>query len=237
MIAHVWSSGESLTLDPASGVRGDSVVTTKYNDFDKLRWLGNKPASRFQIHSTRESGRWVCVEARARLNTPGEKDGLNQLWIDGRLESERRNLDWRGSYDDYGINAVFLEAYWNRGSPVDQSRWIDDFVISTKPIGPIVAPRDPVIVKTVHRGPGTQRAWELELADSEDGKDIVWRSEPVQGGDRVRVGDDSGKFVGALAGKQRLDPDTVYFARVREQTDTWSDWSPWHQPFRTAHED
>ena len=96
MIAHVWSSGEALTLDPATGVRGDQVVTTRYNDFPNLRWLGNKPASQFRLHSTQESGRWVCVEARAKLNTPGKKDGLNQLWIDGRLEAERKNLDWRG---------------------------------------------------------------------------------------------------------------------------------------------
>ena len=89
MIAHVWSSGEALTLDPATGVDGDRVVTTRYNDFDNLKWLGNKPTSKFQLHSRKESGRWVCVEARAKLNTPGESDGLNQLWIDGRLEAER----------------------------------------------------------------------------------------------------------------------------------------------------
>ena len=145
MIAHVWSSGESLTLDPASGVRGGEVVTRRYNDFSRLRWLGNKPASRFRIHSTEESGWWVCVEARAKLNSLGEKDGINQLWIDGRLEAERRGLNWRGTFDDRGINAVFLEAYWNRGSPVDQSRWIDEFVVSTQPIGParVSAESDP----------------------------------------------------------------------------------------------
>ena len=52
----------------------------------------------------------MCVEARAKLNTPGQKDGLNQLWIDGKLETERRNLDWRGTFTERGINAVFLEA-------------------------------------------------------------------------------------------------------------------------------
>lgn len=99
MIAHVWSGeGASLTLDPASGVRGDRVVTTRYNDFANLHWLGSKPSSRFQFSSPEEGGWWVCVEARAKLNTPGKKDGINQLWIDGKLEAERKNLDWRGSY-------------------------------------------------------------------------------------------------------------------------------------------
>ena len=121
-----------------------AVVTTHYNDFGNLRWLGNKPAAKTQLY-TDELGRWVCVEARAKLNTPGKKDGVNQLWIDGRLEAERTNLDWRGSYTKHGINAVFLETYWNKGSPVEQRRWLDNFVISTKPIGPVVASRTPTL--------------------------------------------------------------------------------------------
>ena len=176
MIAHVWSSGEALTLDPATGVRGDQVVTTRYNDFPNLRWLGNKPASQFKLHSTEESGRWVCVEARAKLNTPGKKDGLNQLWIDGRLEAERKNLDWRGSYTGHGINAVFLETYWNDGSPVTQSRWIDNFVISTKPIGPVVCPRNPVLIKTPYHGPGKMETWQVEVASAD--QDEPWSGNP-----------------------------------------------------------
>ena len=232
MIAHVWSSGEALTLDPATGVRGDKVVTRKYNDFEMLKWLGNKPASKFKLHSTEESGRWVCVEARAKLNTPGQKDGLNQLWIDGRLEVERRNLDWRGSYTGHGINAVFLEAYWNSGSPVTQSRWIDNFVISTEPIGPVVCPRNPVLIKTPYRGPGQQQAWEAEVAIEIE--HVVWRSNLLTESERVRVGKDTGSFLGQFSGKDSLDASHVYYVRVRQQSGTgvWSDWSEWHQPFR-----
>lgn len=61
-----------------------------------MKWLENKLVSGFQIHSARESGYWVPVEARARLNTRGKSGGINQLWIDGRLECERRDLDFRG---------------------------------------------------------------------------------------------------------------------------------------------
>jgi len=236
MIAHVWSSGEALTLDPASGVRGDRVVTTKYNDFPNLRWLGNKPASQFKLSSAAEAGRWVCVEARAKLNTPGKKDGLNQLWIDGRLEAERKNLDWRGSYTQHGINAVFLEAYWNQGSPVDQSRWIDNFVISTQPIGPVVCPRNPALLKTPYRGPGTQQAWQIEIAADADGSACVWKSRPLATPDRTTVGADTGEFLGPLAGKTQLDPQRGYYVRVRQQSraGVWSAWSPWHQPLRTS---
>ena len=237
MIAHVWSSGESLTLDPASGVPADSdyVITTKYNDFDNLRWLGNKPVSEMKISSTEESGWWVCVEARAKLNTPGKSDGENQLWIDGRLECERTGLDWIGSYTGHGINAVFLEAYWNDGSPVDQSRWYDNFVISSQRIGPVVTPVNPVLYKTAYSGPDTQQAWEAEIASDRQGSRVVWRSGAVTAGDSVRVDQASGTFAGSLAGRVSLAEGTTYYTRVRQQSSSgvWSDWSRWHQEFLT----
>jgi hypothetical protein len=235
MIAHVWSStGGSLTLDPVRCVDGDRVRTTKYNDWAGMKWLGNKPVSEFPIHATEESGYWVPVEARARLNTPGKRDGLNQLWIDGRLECERRDLDFRGSYVKHGINAVFLEAYWNKGSPVTQSRWYDNFVISTKPIGPVVCPPNPVAIKTPYRGPGEAGGWELEVAADCEGRAVVWRSKRLPPGDRVKVDAAGGGFEDQLAGKDALESGKVYFLRVRQfgAGGAGSDWSRWHQPFR-----
>ena len=240
MIAHVWSSGEALTLDPASGVQNDrtvttQIVTTRYNDFPNLHWLGNKPASQFKLHSTEEAGRWVCVEARAKLNTPGKKDGLNQLWIDGRLEAQRENLDWRGNYTGHTINAVFLETYWNAGSPVTQSRWIDNFVISTRPIGPITCPRSPVLIKTPYQGPGKQATWQVEIAPDNHGDTPVWRSNRLVTAQRIKVDENTGTFLGPLKGRTRLAASTIYFFRVRQQSDTgqWSAWSPWHQSVKT----
>ncbi|MBD3676518.1 MAG: hypothetical protein HUJ26_23655 [Planctomycetaceae bacterium] len=238
MIAHVWSSGEALTLDPATGVRNGKVVTTRYNDFSNLKWLGNRPASQFKLHGDDGRGWWVCVEARAKLNTPGKKDGLQQLWIDGRLEAERRNLDWRGDFTERGINAVFLEAYWNDGSPVDQSRWIDEFVISTEPIGPVVCSTTPELIKTPYRGAGNLRAWQIEVSADAEGRDVVWKSGDLTAEQRVTIEADRGDFVGSHQGRTDLKSDQDYFSRVRQQSDEgeWSDWSPWHQPFRTTND-
>lgn len=169
MIAHVWGSGDGVTLDPASGVRDGSVVTRMYNDFRRLRWLGNNPGSPFRIHAPEEAGRWVAVESRARLNAPGKSDGLNVLWIDGLFQTDRRDLDWVGDYTGHGINAVFLEAYWNRTSPVTQSRYFDEFVVSTKPIGTVFAPSNPELVRTSREGPGSGGPWEVEVAVRLDG--------------------------------------------------------------------
>jgi hypothetical protein len=239
MIAHVWSgANNSLTLDPARGVDGqtDQVKTTKYNDFDNLVWLGNKPSSEFKIFSTDESGYWVLVESRAKLNTPGENDGINQLWIDGRLEAERLNLNFRGSYTKHGINAVFLESYWNTGSPKTQGRWFDNFVISTRPIGPVVCPANPTLHKTPYCGPGELAEWEVELASDCNDGDVVFKSIKLKETEKVTIGQGTGSFSGSLAGKSSLEPGETYFCRVRQKsTDSgrseWSDWSRWHQEF------
>jgi len=139
MIAHVWrgSGNQSslLLIDPASGTDpAGNLITTGYNDFTNLRWLGYKPGLS-PIMAAESFGKWHCIEAHAKLNDPGKNNGIFQLFINNNLEVETTTLNWIGSYSDYGINAVFFENYWNNGSPVDQTRYFDNLVISTKPIG------------------------------------------------------------------------------------------------------
>jgi len=210
-ILHVWSGkGATLTLDPARGVRDGQVVTTKYNDFGNLKWLGNSPSGGFPIHATEESGRWVCVEARLKLNTPGKKDGYGALWVDGVLDAERTGMDFRETYEARSINAVMLEAYWNEGSPADQYRWYDDFVVSTKPIGPVTAGAKPKLLLT------TSAACDVELASDPKGAKTAWASKAGEAKD------------GQVVVSGKLEAGTTYFCRVRKAGGAWS---PWHQPF------
>lgn len=140
MIAHVWSDappGQNfLALDPASGVLPgtDLVVTTKYNDFPNLRWLGRVRGAT-PLFRPEGLGRWYCIEIRVRLNDPGLPNGEFEMWIDGEPEAAQSLLDWRGLFDDYGINAIFLENYWDEGAPREQERYFDNLVVSTGPIG------------------------------------------------------------------------------------------------------
>jgi len=141
MIAHVWSgaarggAGTHLVIDPASGVGPDgTLATTAYNDFDNLRWLG-LASSKTPIFEAPHRGRWWCVEAHVTLDDPGRSNGSFRLWIDGTLQAERIGLAWLGPFQEYGLNAVFVENYWNAGSPVAQERYIDNLVVSTEPIG------------------------------------------------------------------------------------------------------
>lgn len=140
MAAQVWSGGQAsnwnyLMIDPASGTDSAGTLrTTTYNDFANLRWLG-AARSQTPIFDSSHVGQWYCVEAHARLNDAGQSNGTFDLWINGNPEAARSGLNWVGSFSAYGINAVYLENYWNNGSPVAQARDMDNFVVSTSRIG------------------------------------------------------------------------------------------------------
>ena len=236
MIAHAWgadskTASNAITLDPVSCVEGRQVKSTKYNDWNGMKWLGNSPPGTFQLAT---ADWWVCVEMRTKLNTPGQSDGVNQIWIDGRLDCERQGKNFRGSYTAHTINAVMLESYWNQGAPKDLHRWFDNFVISTKPIGPVTVPANPTLLKTPYDGPGQQAVWCVELASDAEGTDVVFASKEIQDGDKVVVARAAGAFSGSLAGQDRLAPGQTYYCRAKQQSDAgcWSPWSPWHQRFR-----
>lgn len=140
MIAHIWSGAAGanqnyLALDPASGTdAAGTVMTTTYNDFANLRWLG-LARSNTPIFDASRVGQWYCIESHVKLNTAGQSDGVFELWINGQAEASRTGLNWLGNYSAYGLNAIFLESYWNAGSPAVQERYFDDFVVSETRIG------------------------------------------------------------------------------------------------------
>lgn len=138
-IAHVWSGtarqGNGLMLDPASGTDSAGALrTTRYNDFPNLTWIG-LARGRAQIFDPRRAGAWVCIEAHARLNDPGQANGIFELWIDGESDAARTGLNFLGRYADYGFNALNVENWWNDGAPRNQERYFDDLVVSTARIG------------------------------------------------------------------------------------------------------
>ncbi len=138
MIAHVWSTGSGgnyLGLDPVRGTdAAGTLVTTQYNDFANMTWLG-LDASNTPVFDAAHVGSWYCIETHVRLNDAGQSNGVFELWIDDQLEAQRSGLNWLGSFSAYGLNAVFLENYWNSGSPVQQERYMDNFVVATQRIG------------------------------------------------------------------------------------------------------
>jgi hypothetical protein len=151
-IGHLWEDGAlGLGLDPATGVSGSTVVTTTYNDFPNLVWLGKLNGST-QVYSAANRDRWMCIEVHMKLNTPGQSNGQFGFWVDDHLEAQASTLNWRGSYTGYGINAVLLENFQNAGAPQQQDRWVDNFIVSTQRIGcsAAAAPKTPNPPTNVH---------------------------------------------------------------------------------------
>ncbi len=164
-LAHLWPGGKShLVLDPVSGIGNDGkLATTQYNDFANLRWLGGNNAidagwtgstqGSTSIFGPQSVDRWFCIEARAKLNTPGQSDGEFEFWVDGQAQARLQGLNWVETWGDYGFNAITLENYWNGGSPQQNVRYRDHLVVSEKRIGclgsgggPTSPPQQPSII-------------------------------------------------------------------------------------------
>ena len=136
MIAHLWSGKDGeLLMDPVRCADvNDEVKCKGYNDFGNMDWLGITRGST-PIFRIERSGKWVCVEHHVRLNDPGEANGLQEFWIDNKLEAIASNLNYVRSWTEYGLNAIFFENYWNDGAIKDQERYFDNIVVSTLRIG------------------------------------------------------------------------------------------------------
>jgi hypothetical protein len=138
MIAHGWTSDADdryLLLDPASGTDASgNVITVGYNDFAHLSWLGGTPSAAPEEDQA-HVGQWACYEFHAKLNDAGQSNGLFELSVNGALSARKTGMNWVGSYNAFGINAVYLENFQNAGAPAANVRTIDNFVVSTQPIG------------------------------------------------------------------------------------------------------
>ncbi len=135
VVASLASNGDDVTLKAtaASCVEGGEVECAGI-DADLLKPLGSLTGET-PVFSSARAGSWQCIEARVKLNTPGETDGVFEFWVDGELEASRVELDWRGDWSDFGLNLLSIENFWVGGAPADLDRWFDDLVIATTPIG------------------------------------------------------------------------------------------------------
>ncbi len=57
------------------------------------------------------AGRWHHVQHRVRLNTPGERDGMVQGWLDGERALDRRGLRFRDAAT-FTIDQLFFSTFF-----------------------------------------------------------------------------------------------------------------------------
>ncbi len=90
---------------------------------------------------------WHCVEAQYKLNTldmakgKPNADGIIRGWFDGKLVVEHTDVIFRTTdFPKMKFNQFVMAPYFGPGLvPHPQKLWIDELVISTKPIGPLPA--------------------------------------------------------------------------------------------------
>jgi hypothetical protein len=111
------------------------VITSGYNDFAHLRWRGAQQTN-VMVEDASHVGVWQCLEFHVKLNDAGSSNGVFDLKINGSTAATRTGLNWLGSYSTYGLNAIFLEQFTaSVGAPAANKRTLDNFVVSTAPIG------------------------------------------------------------------------------------------------------
>lgn len=88
--------------------------------------------------STLEPGRWYCIEQHLKLNTPGQSNGLLEIWIDGVKIYRKSDLYLRDT-KKLKIEKVWLNFYFGGVAKPLQNfdMYIDNVVIAADYIGPV----------------------------------------------------------------------------------------------------
>lgn len=80
--------------------------------------------------SVLQSDRWYTIRQRVVMNTPGQRDGIQQIWLDGRLVHTETNLQYRNTAD-LKIDRMFFSTFFGGGevwrSSKEEFAFFDDF--------------------------------------------------------------------------------------------------------------
>jgi hypothetical protein len=107
------------------------------------QWGGWGDVTYCKISSFRRAkispGKWYCLELMLRNNIPRQKNGQLSTWLDGKLVGNVERLRFRDS-EKVKIQRFNLQNYFGgdnawQTSPKDQRIYVDNLVISRKPIG------------------------------------------------------------------------------------------------------
>ncbi len=83
-------------------------------------------------------GRWAWFEFHAMLNTPGQSDGIFDVWVDDVQCAHYTDVQYRDASVTTGWGLIKHTAEWGGGGgtvPAQQYWWVDHTVISTTRIG------------------------------------------------------------------------------------------------------
>lgn len=133
----------STALEPW-GNWGRWPVPGRWNFYSYWHEMAKSPDGRYWGNGFRPAEQpniprdeWICAEMMVKHNTPGEKDGEQAFWIDGRLRGHWRGINWRTT-PELRANAFTLESYvtdrWTKNKI--NIVFFDNVVIAKSYIGP-----------------------------------------------------------------------------------------------------
>lgn len=85
-----------------------------------------------------EPERWYCIEQHVRLNSPGQHNGVLEVWVDGQLALSRSDIRLRDR-EGLRIQEVWMNFFHGGTSAAPQAMnaYVDNLVIAKKYIGPM----------------------------------------------------------------------------------------------------
>ena len=106
-----------------------------------LRIDCRKASTSYVLYGTENrlpANRWLCIEMKVQLNTPGKRDGELRVWLDG-TEVFRHPRMWYRTVDSVKIRSVHDQfksnrLYFKSGGHF----WVDSIVVARSYIGPAV---------------------------------------------------------------------------------------------------
>lgn len=79
-------------------------------------------------------GEWMQITQQVRLNSPGKKNGIYAVWVNGRPVTRRTDMEWRWGNKGQ-IDTFYFSTYYGGNTPDWAPHWncfadFDDFRIS-----------------------------------------------------------------------------------------------------------
>lgn len=107
---------------------------TGFGPYDSCQYTQNITSVGFQMNQ------WYCVETHVKMNTPGQPNGILEMWINGTQTMGYYTRNWRGPNAVNGPNSnnfantqfSFARQYTQHGSG---TRWMDSFAVGNTRIG------------------------------------------------------------------------------------------------------
>jgi hypothetical protein len=124
------AAGKSIydNVNPNNGILYGIEIQFRQNPDYRNPWSTSNP------YLYLKRGAWNTIEARYKMNTPGQNDGVFQAWLNGELGVDLRDVQYRTTaYPGLNINILsFASFYGGPTANTTDQRWaFDDVALTT----------------------------------------------------------------------------------------------------------